>query len=191
MKTPAPEAGLTFPAPDDSGFPYVLFFCVFGSLLAHAGDIFPVPGRVSAAGHDSAAGAPRQPAYAVLAGKYRPPALDRSGGPGARGQRQPCRAARAGRCALSPLLRHPPGPPRSACRPKPPRRTLSAGQGPARARRYPLKPPPRAPATIQAATSVAFSGPLAHASSGEKPAAGLPSPRERSRGADDAARRGE
>jgi hypothetical protein len=38
MKTPGPEGGLTFAnTSEDSGFPYVLFFCVFGSLLAHAG----------------------------------------------------------------------------------------------------------------------------------------------------------
>lgn len=41
MKTPASEGGLTFSTTsEDSGFPYVLFFCVFGSLLAHAGTFF-------------------------------------------------------------------------------------------------------------------------------------------------------
>ncbi len=41
MKTAGPEGGLTFAnTPEDSGFPYVLFFCVFGSLLAHAGTFF-------------------------------------------------------------------------------------------------------------------------------------------------------
>jgi hypothetical protein len=40
MTTPTPEADLTFAIPDDSGFPYVLFFCVFGSLLAHAATFF-------------------------------------------------------------------------------------------------------------------------------------------------------
>jgi hypothetical protein len=40
MKTLAPQANLTFATPDDTGFPYVLFFCVFGSLLAHAGTFF-------------------------------------------------------------------------------------------------------------------------------------------------------
>lgn len=41
MKTPAPEAGLTFSTTsEDSDFPYVLFFCVFGSLMAHAGTFF-------------------------------------------------------------------------------------------------------------------------------------------------------
>ncbi|MDR3401460.1 MAG: hypothetical protein P4L99_03090 [Chthoniobacter sp.] len=40
MKAPATEANLTFAIPDDSGFPYLLFFCVLGSLLAHAGTFF-------------------------------------------------------------------------------------------------------------------------------------------------------
>lgn len=41
MKTAVSEGGLTFAhTPEDSGFPYVLFFCVFGSLLAHAGTFF-------------------------------------------------------------------------------------------------------------------------------------------------------
>ncbi|MEP6714823.1 MAG: hypothetical protein ABJC09_04575 [Terriglobia bacterium] len=40
MKTPAPEANLTFATPDDSRFPYLLFFCVLGSVLAHAGTFF-------------------------------------------------------------------------------------------------------------------------------------------------------
>lgn len=40
MNATAPEAQLTFAAPDDSGFSYVLFFCVFGSVLAHAGTFF-------------------------------------------------------------------------------------------------------------------------------------------------------
>ena len=40
MKASAPVSGLTFSTPHDSGFPYVLFFCVLGSLLAHAGTFF-------------------------------------------------------------------------------------------------------------------------------------------------------
>lgn len=40
MKTSAPHLDLTFATPEDSGFPYVLFFCVFGSLLAHAATFF-------------------------------------------------------------------------------------------------------------------------------------------------------
>src|SRR5947209_19467100 len=40
MKSSAPQANLTFATPDDAGFPYLLFFCVFGSLLAHAGTFF-------------------------------------------------------------------------------------------------------------------------------------------------------
>lgn len=40
MKTSAPPADLTFATPEDSGFPYVLFFCVFGSLVAHAATFF-------------------------------------------------------------------------------------------------------------------------------------------------------
>jgi len=41
MKSPASEGGLTFSTrSEDSGFPYILFFCVFGSLLAHAGTFF-------------------------------------------------------------------------------------------------------------------------------------------------------
>lgn len=41
MKTPASEGRLTFSTTsDDSGFSYILFFCVFGSLLAHAGTFF-------------------------------------------------------------------------------------------------------------------------------------------------------
>lgn len=41
MKTPVSEGGLTFSTTsDDSGFSYILFFCVFGSLLAHAGTFF-------------------------------------------------------------------------------------------------------------------------------------------------------
>ena len=41
MKTPATEGvDLTFSTPNDSGFPFVLFVCVLGSLLAHAGTFF-------------------------------------------------------------------------------------------------------------------------------------------------------
>jgi TonB family protein len=40
MKTSAPQADLTFATPEDSGFPYMLFFCVFGSLVAHAATFF-------------------------------------------------------------------------------------------------------------------------------------------------------
>jgi len=40
MKTATPEADLTFATPDESGFPYILFFCVLGSLIAHAGTFF-------------------------------------------------------------------------------------------------------------------------------------------------------
>jgi len=40
MKATAPDADLTFATPDDSGFPYILFFCVLGSLIAHAGTFF-------------------------------------------------------------------------------------------------------------------------------------------------------
>jgi hypothetical protein len=36
MKTAASELDLTFSTPNDSGFPFVLFVCVLGSLLAHA-----------------------------------------------------------------------------------------------------------------------------------------------------------
>jgi hypothetical protein len=36
MSAPQPEGELIFKAPDDTGFPYMLFFCVLGSLLAHA-----------------------------------------------------------------------------------------------------------------------------------------------------------
>jgi hypothetical protein len=43
MKSPGSETGLIFSSettPEDSGFPYVLFFCVLGSLLAHTGTFF-------------------------------------------------------------------------------------------------------------------------------------------------------
>jgi hypothetical protein len=40
MKTPTLGVDLTFATPDDAGFPYLLFFCVLGSLLAHAGTFF-------------------------------------------------------------------------------------------------------------------------------------------------------
>ncbi|MEI9896045.1 MAG: hypothetical protein WDN28_19790 [Chthoniobacter sp.] len=40
MSAPVPEPNVILAAPDDSGFPYVLFFCVLGSLLAHAGTFF-------------------------------------------------------------------------------------------------------------------------------------------------------
>jgi hypothetical protein len=40
MKTSAPRADLTFATAEDSGFPYVLFFCVFGSLVVHAATFF-------------------------------------------------------------------------------------------------------------------------------------------------------
>jgi len=40
MKTSAPQADLTFATAEDSGFPYVLFFCVFGSLVAHTATFF-------------------------------------------------------------------------------------------------------------------------------------------------------
>ncbi len=41
MKAAASQGDLTFATtPEDSGFPYLLFFCVFGSLLAHAGTFF-------------------------------------------------------------------------------------------------------------------------------------------------------
>jgi hypothetical protein len=35
MKTQADATGLTFHTPDESGFPFILFWCVTGSLLAH------------------------------------------------------------------------------------------------------------------------------------------------------------
>jgi len=40
MKTTASAVDLTFATPNDSGFPFVLFVCVLGSLLAHAGTFF-------------------------------------------------------------------------------------------------------------------------------------------------------
>ncbi len=40
MKPPPPEAGLTFDWPDKSGYPFLLFWCVSGSLLAHAATFF-------------------------------------------------------------------------------------------------------------------------------------------------------
>lgn len=41
MKSAAPPGDLIFATtPEDSGFPYLLFFCVFGSLLAHAATFF-------------------------------------------------------------------------------------------------------------------------------------------------------
>lgn len=36
MRTPITETGLLAAAPEDRGFPYLLFFCVLGSVLAHA-----------------------------------------------------------------------------------------------------------------------------------------------------------
>jgi hypothetical protein len=40
MKDSVAAGDLTFSTPDDKGFPYVLFLCVLGSLLAHAGTFF-------------------------------------------------------------------------------------------------------------------------------------------------------
>ena len=40
MKPPAGGTVLTFSTPEDNGFPYVLFLCVLGSFLAHAGTFF-------------------------------------------------------------------------------------------------------------------------------------------------------
>jgi len=40
MKAPASPVDLTFSTPNDSGFPFILFVCVLGSLLAHAATFF-------------------------------------------------------------------------------------------------------------------------------------------------------
>src|SRR5579871_6950726 len=40
MKPAATPVDLTFSTPNDSGFPFVLFLCVLGSLLAHAATFF-------------------------------------------------------------------------------------------------------------------------------------------------------
>ena len=40
MKDSIAVGDLTFSTPDDKGFPYVLFLCVLGSFLAHAGTFF-------------------------------------------------------------------------------------------------------------------------------------------------------
>jgi len=40
MKAPAAGTVLTFSTPEDNGFPYILFLCVLGSFLAHAGTFF-------------------------------------------------------------------------------------------------------------------------------------------------------
>ena len=40
MNTPSSEPDLTFQWPVEKGFPYVLFFCVAGSLFAHVGTFF-------------------------------------------------------------------------------------------------------------------------------------------------------
>ena len=40
MKAAATPVDLTFSTPNDSGFPFVLFLCVLGSLLAHAATFF-------------------------------------------------------------------------------------------------------------------------------------------------------
>jgi hypothetical protein len=40
MKAPAGGTVFNFSTPEDSGFPYVLFLCVLGSFLAHAGTFF-------------------------------------------------------------------------------------------------------------------------------------------------------
>src|SRR5579871_1381696 len=40
MKTPVPEAELTFVSANDRGFPFILFLCVLGSVLLHAATFF-------------------------------------------------------------------------------------------------------------------------------------------------------
>src|SRR5580704_14943328 len=40
MKAPVGAPDLTFSTPNDAGFPFILFLCVLGSLLAHAATFF-------------------------------------------------------------------------------------------------------------------------------------------------------